>query len=575
MNQVMRRFAAPVAALVMAVMLAAAPAARAEITNKDYVKIRDEMKALYMVQGLLSWAVRTQGERSVFEQSYKGHEALFSKKSIDVVNGVLKDKKLSADDRLAAQFMKNALVLEYVALDTAHFDDEINNTESGATVDVPWEKEPVAYRQLDVLLDQEEDPARRETLQELQAMVWRDKLNPIYERQQKRIEELTRILGYSSIVAISQDLRNVDLPALISKSQAIIQETDELYRTLFAAQVKDILDKDVSEFRRSDTGFFASVPGFKQFFPAELTIPAFLDFIEGMGLSMTTAAGTEITVDDALRDKKEARAACYSITVPDDIRITVKPSGGIPDFETFFHEGGHALHFANSTDPAWEFQQLGNNAMTEAYAGFFENMWSEPAWLMHYREFVKLYNKFQSPADRVPVMTDADIAKLIRNRVFWHLYFVRRYNGAKLLYESVLNGGDPSLWKKYYNGQTGDLHQVYRVLFSDAYGYELTDIESLRFRTDVDAYFYSADYARSFLAKAQMHEYVRAQFGDEWFKDPRAGAFLKGLWARNNALQVEDVAAAMGMKPTDPDIYIKHIHRLLDAADSLDAAAKP
>ena len=552
--------------------LTGAPA-RAEIQNEQYKKIRDEMKALYIVQSLLSWAERTQGERSVFEQSYKGHEDLFSKQSIAVVDKVLKGK-LSEDDRLAATFLKNALVLEFVALDTAHFGDEINNTETGATVQVPWEKEPVPYRQLDVLLDQEEDPARRVQLQELQAMVWKEKLNPIYEKEQKRVEALTRQLGYPSVVAISQALRNVDLKALIGTSQAIIKQTDSMYRELFAEQVKLVLGKDASEFRRSDTGYFSSVPGYKKFFPPELTIPAFMDFIEGMGLDMSTAAGGEILVDDEPREKKNPRAACYSITVPDDVRITVKPTGGIPDFETFFHEGGHALHFANSASPVWEFQQLGNNAVTESYAGFFEDVWSDPEWLLHYREFVKLYNKFQPPAKRVPVMTDAEIANLIRNRVFWHLYFIRRYNGAKLLYESILHGGDPSLWNAYYKGQTSDLHQVYRTLFSQAYGYELNDIEAMRFRTDVDSYFYSADYARSFLTKAMMHEFVREKFGPRWFRDPRTGEFLKSLWKDANKPQVEDIAAAMNMKPLDPDAVLRGIQFLMDSADKLAASGK-
>jgi hypothetical protein len=563
--------AAMLFALLLALVTALAAPARAEIKNDQYLKIREEMKSLYVVQSLLSWAERTQGERSVFEQSYKGHEDLFSKNSIGVVDKVLKGK-LSDEDRLAAKFMKSALALEYVALDTAHFGDEANNMESQTTVTVPWDKEPVPYRQLDVLLDQEEDPDRRNQLQEIQAMVWKEKLNPIYEREQKRVEELTKELGYSSVAAMSQELRNVDLKSLIDKSQAIIAETDGMYKELFAEQVKDILGKDASEFRRSDTGYFASVPGYKKFFPPELTIPAFMDLIEGMGMDMSTASGGEILVDDAMREKKNPRAACYSITVPDDVRITVKPSGGIPDFETFFHEGGHALHFANSTTPVWEYQQLGNNAVTESYAGFMEDMWSEPEWLLHYREFVKLYNKFQPPAKRVPVMTNEDIAKLIRNRVFWHLYFIRRYNGAKLLYESILHHGDASLWNKYYKGQTSDLHQVYKALFSDAYGYKLTDIESLRFRTDVDSYFYSADYARSFLTKSMMHEYVRVQFGEQWFRDPRAGEFLKSLWAHANSLQVEDVAARMNMKPLDPEISLQHIKRLMDSADALAAA---
>ena len=43
-----------------AAFLAAAPA-RAEITGKNYIAAREEMKAMYIVQSLLSWFTRTQG----------------------------------------------------------------------------------------------------------------------------------------------------------------------------------------------------------------------------------------------------------------------------------------------------------------------------------------------------------------------------------------------------------------------------------------------------------------------------------------------------------------------------------
>lgn len=550
--------------------LAAAPAALAEITDPAYVKVRDEMKAMYLVQGLLSWYTRTQGERSVFTESYKGHESLYTKKTIDMVNNILKNSKgLSDDDKRAAQFMINSLTLEYVGIDTAHFDDEINNAEASATVKLDWLAEPTPYRQISVLMDQEKDPDKRQKIQAAQAQVWKDVLNPIYARQEARVQELAVELGYQGIVPISEQLRNVNLKDLIAKSQKLIKDSDALYREMFPEQVRKVMGIEPEKFTRADIGFFGSVPAYKKFFPPELTIPAFLDFLDGMGLDMKTAAGTDIVIDDELREKKEPRAACYSISVPDDIRMTLKPSGGIPDFETFFHESGHALHFANSTTPVWEFQQLGNNAITESYAIFFENVWGDPQWLMHYREFVKGYNRFQPPAKKVPLMTDAEIGELMRNRLFWDLYFVRRYNGAKLLYESILHNGDKSFYENYYNGQTSDLHQVYKSLFSDAYGFNLTDSDALRFRTDVDGFFYAADYSRAFLLSAQLDQYMRDKFGANWFTNPESGKIMKKVWARSNALQPDELAAELGQKALSPDYFLSRMKYRLDAAGKL------
>ena len=311
------------------------------------------------------------------------------------------------------------------------------------------------------------------------------------------------------------------------------------------------------------------MPNYKKFFPAELAELVFHDFINNMGLDMKSVSGDEIKIDDEPRENKEARAACYSITVPDDVRMTLKPSGGIPDFETLFHESGHAMHFANTTTKVWEFQQLGNNTITETYAGFFETVWGDPEWLLYYREFVKIYNRFQPASKQVPLMTDKDIAHLIRNRVFWELYFARRYNGAKLIYESILHGGDPKLWNAYYKGQTSDLHQVYKTLFSDAYGFQLTDTEALRFRTDVDAFFYAADYSRMFLLAAQIEGYMRTEYSPKWFLNPRAGTLLRELWSHGNDFQDKDLAARLGQQPNDIDYFINRMNYRLDAADKL------
>ncbi|MEW6202110.1 MAG: hypothetical protein AB1546_09055, partial [bacterium] len=332
-------------------------------------------------------------------------------------------------------------------------------------------------------------------------------------------------------------------------------------------EVEWVMGFPLEKFSRADIGYFAQVPYFTPYLPEELVTPSFRLFAEGLGLNFKTAAGTEIYVDEEKRPKKEPRAACYSIHVPRDIRITVKPSGGVSDFETFFHESGHALHFGNTTTDVWEFQELGNNAITEAYAGFFENQWGNPHWLRKFRTLVEDYNRFFGVEKKIPVMTDGDIAKLVRNRAFWNIYFIRRYAGAKLLYESVLHGGDTALYKTYYKGQTGDLQEVYRVLFSDAYGFELTPSDALRFRTDVDPFFYSADYSRSFFLAAQIEEAIEKRFGENWLDNPESGKFLKELWSSGSKLQPDELAQKLGYERVDPVAFSRRVERMLKFAE--------
>ncbi|MCZ6691675.1 MAG: hypothetical protein O7H41_18980 [Planctomycetota bacterium] len=554
----------------LAVFLAAPAIVRAEITEEEKAKLdqlRDECRVLVLIQSKLDWYNRTQGEESITKETYKGHEHLFSKETIQFVDGLI-SRTEDPDEKRRLRFLQGYLLWDYISLRTAHFGDALKNAESNTKVEIEWITEPVSYRDLDGLLDNESDPKKRQELQAAQAGVWKEKLNPILEEEEKKVLELVQEVGYGYI-ELSEKLRFVDLGKLISKSQEFIKKTDGLYRELFAKEVRESLGIEPEEFTRAEIGRLLGAKQFDKFFPPELMVLSFRVFLEGIGIDFGTAAGTEITIDDSLHPKKNPRAACYAMVVPRDVRVTVKPTGGIGDFDTFFHEGGHAIHFANTTTKAWEFQALGNNTTTEGYAEFFAYVWGDPVWLKRYREIVKNYNRY-SGNTTVPLMTDKDIGLLLRKAVLKNLYFVRRYAGAKLLYESILHDGKPELYKAHYDGQTEDLQEVYRVIFGDAYGFELKPMEAMRFRTDVDSFLYSADYSRAYLMAMQLHETLQKQHGDDWYDVKEVGTFLKEkLFRDGTKLQGPEVSKILGFEDIDYGAYGRQIHSRLAASAAL------
>jgi hypothetical protein len=509
--------------------------------------LRKEAQALTLVQGVLGWYTRTVGEPAIAAETYQGHERLFSKESIALVDRAL--KQASGDDQRALQFLKSYLAVEFLNQHTAHFDDEAENAQLKSTVKLSFAEKPVPYKQLELLAGQEADAKRRAEIESVRATVWRDTLNPILERKEAESQKLARELGYPSYVQLSEEYRMVELRPLIAEGRRILEATDPLYKRLLAEVADQELHLPVEKLRRSDLARLRKAPRFEKFFPKELLIPAFSHFLAGIGLDLKTAGGAQIRIDDAPHPLKEPRAACYNLRVPDDIRVTVKPTGGIDDFATFFHEGGHAEHFANSTTKIWEFQQLGSNAATEAFAELFAYSWDDPIWLGRYRKFVEGYNAAHKT--HFPTMSDVEEKQLVRLRVFNGLYFVRRYASAKLVYESVLHGGDSSLWKAAYPGATNDLQELYRKLFERAYGFPLSSEDALRFRTDVDDSFYAADYTRAFALANLMHEGLRARFGADWYGDAKVGAFLKTLYAGGQKIQPAEIARAFGATAVD------------------------
>ena len=437
---------------------------------------------------------------------------------------------------------------------------------------LPWIEKRVTYRDLDVLSCQEKDREKRQKILEATAFIWRE-LNKYHKKIEEKSQQLAKELGYSSYVELSEELKSMDLKHLIETSDKFFKETDEIYQKLLREEVENAGMK-FEEFRRADIGRLHLAPQFEKFFPAELVIPSFKLFIEGMGFDMKTIQGTEIFVHDEPLPKKNPRAACFSIKVPEDIRITIKPSGGIPDFETFFHEGGHALHFANTKEKIWEFKELGNNTATEAYAGLFESIFSNPNWLKKYKEFVTQYNK-KNNRD-IPLMTDEDIGALIRNRIFWDIYFNRRYGRTKLIYETIFHEGDEEMYKEIYKPKTKRLQEIYKDLFSKSYGIPLDETDSLRFRTDVDSFFYAADYCRAFALTCQIEKTLRKKFGERWFENKKAGKFLKKkLWTYGNKLTGEEVSSqVLGYEELDFTALTKRSKRLFKESEKLKAKQK-
>ena len=532
---------APLLTLVAA--LGAAPAPQASTLEA----LREEAAAVVRLQTVLDWYTQTVGEPSIRVLIYKGHERLYSAASLEVVDKALKRKDLGPDERRALQFFKSYLASEALALAAARFDDEAANAALKAEVTLPWEKGKVPYKQLEVLLKTEQDAQRRAAVEKAQTNVWRDVLNPILARKEDETQKLAKRLGYRSYVALAEEARMASLKELLADGNRFMESTDALYRPLLVDLAKKELGMEAAQLRRADMVRMRNAPRFQKYFPKELMRPAFEYFLQGLGLDLKTAAGTTITIDDAQHPLKEPRAACFAVHVPDDIRVAVKPSDGVQDFATFFHEGGHALHFANSTINRWELTYLGPNALTEAWAEVFGKAWGDPHWLRRYRDFVGKYNAQHKT--RIPTMSDAEILELSRIGSFSDFYFLRRYAYAKLIYESVLHGGDPAIWAGVYKEPTNDPMVVYQDVFSRAYGFPLTPDDAQRFRTDVDDTFYAADYARAFGLADLVHEAFRKKLGGasgDWFGNPAVGVELKRLWAGGQKWLPDEVAQQFG-----------------------------
>ena len=552
--------------------IARQPRSNVEARSTYVQALREEMNALGRIQSVRLWYTATQGETPIEGLTWLGHDRLFRRTALEAVDGAQQAPGLAPAEALALRFFRRTLSGQVVQLATARFADQFRAAEDGATVRLPFRDQPVAYNDLQNLIAQEADPERRAQAFAAQNAVRVGQLNPILERKEAAAQEAARQTGFADYVALSEDQRDVHLDALLAAGVVYLQATDALFEKTLDRVSREELGVGREALRVTDLARIWKAPRLAAFFDQALELKALRAFLRGIGLDLRTAGGAEIRIDDALTAKKRPRAFVDPVNPPDDVRLSVKPTGGLDDYQTLFHEAGHAVHFAYATARPVELVSQGYLAPSEAFGEFFRHAFSDPRWLFRYREFLRAQGK--------PVPSNVELAAIERLLALREMEFLRRYAFAKIAYELRLHGRpveeiapalalleDPERAK-------GDLRELYRQLFSRADGFSLSEAESQAYRTDVDETFYAADYSRAFVLGGMMHDAVRRRFGEDWYANPEVGAFLRQqLFAPGTSLSSEDVAERLGF-PRMLDFAAAAVRaaRLCAEADALEKA---
>ncbi len=489
--------------------------------------LRAAAHELVLQQSEMGWRSYVQGDSSDQASLYRKYEYLFTEKSIKMARAAWQTEP-DADQKRALEFFLHYLETEYVGDQTAELNDIETDLEAALPVLVGGKLVP--YRELDGLIANEPDRARRAVLSAEEYRTYRLLNAVILNRLLDKSHRLAKELGYADYLALAVSAKMFDLEDMLAKGREFLDLSEKAYLKLF----DEVSTIPRAEFRRSDISPLLSAKSFDRFFPKDNLMPAAYKLFEGLGLG--EIAHHKIQVDDRPLPTKVPRAACFPIRVPQDVRLTIKPIGGVGDYSALFHEFGHAQHFANSTTPIWEFQQLGTNAVTEAYAYLMESMPERETWLAA--------NTTMTPAERAKFRRQVGLAKL---------YMARRYL-AKVLYETELHRGVAEPQKRY------------QYWLSRAYGFQLTDEESTRYLTDLDSLLYAADYAQAFYLEAMLDTYLRAHFGAAWWTNKKAGEFLQGLWKDANKWTGIELAHKLGFPGFDNKLLFDYIMQVAGEA---------
>jgi hypothetical protein len=318
--------------------------------------------------------------------------------------------------------------------------------------------------------------------------------------------EEMRTLGYAGYVEAITSLSDIDLAALSVSAEQFLNDTKEMFSDSLAWLTRRRIGVISDQLVRADSAWTFRADQYDTAFEPHRLIETACQQMNEMGLDAEQAG--RVRFDTEERDGKQPRAFCVPVRVPEEVYLVIRPFGGHNDYRTFWHELGHAMHFsAPPRDLPFTDRWLGDNSVTEGFAMLWDHLTMNPVWLARYTD-----------------LSSEQVCNLVLELAVQELHMVRRY-AAKLSYELSLHRSDFTSVGAEYAGR-----------LSDATLFEYSEDDYLM---DVDPGFYSARYLRAWQMEARLATTLVEQFGDDWFRNPGAGGFVRELTERGQALPAD------------------------------------
>jgi hypothetical protein len=328
-------------------------------------------------------------------------------------------------------------------------------------------------------------------------------------------------LGARDYPSLREDVTGIPFEKLAEAAAEVLKRTEDAYRDVLSYVLKKVepLLRPLpgGEARRHDLQHALQVPWMDAFFRREDAWPAVTRWLGEWGL--TPNAQGRIRIDDEERPGKASRPFTAVVRVPGEVRLVLQPRGGMDSLGSLLHEMGHAQHRAHVSDTLpMELRRLGDASVTEGYAAVFERLLLSPGWLKRYLD--------------LPTLAARDSTRLA---AFQALTVLRRHC-AKLSYELSLSrrGASAERADEYADSQR-------RALFVEPHpGF---------FLHDVDPQLYVAHYLRGWALETRLTARLTERFNEDFWRNPAAAAWLKGLFARGGTDDADAIATEASGTP--------------------------
>jgi len=469
------------------------------------------------------------GQKNTLEIApiYERYGHLFDRDQLDWLKRELSESSSRSEiDRVSIRRLFTFAVEQFLENAVKRLTAEIGESEAAATVECIGRR--MTFQDSTVAITTESN-------RESRLSIYNARLDVIEASNTLRAERLftlhrtARSLDYSSYVDLFEQLRQLDYSAIATEADSLLSRTEPVYVTRLHEALKRDLEISIDQAQRSDAMYLLHLTGFDERFPQGRMLQVYKETMAGLGIKTDTQPN--IAIDSVPRPRKSPRAFCMPISVPDDIKLVIRPAGGQSDYQSFLHESGHAQQYGwASAQLAPEFKYTGDYALTETYAFLFNHLISDSEWLSVF-------------------MGMKDNAEFVRSVVLSRLVTVRRYV-AKLMYEQRLHVDED------LDGSS----QLYAELQTSSTYFKTGPGE---FLFDLDDSFYSASYLRAWAFEVSLREHLKTRFGSRWWGSRRAGDFLKEIWETGDRYTADQMANEIGIGPIRFDPLIDEFNAVL------------
>jgi hypothetical protein len=476
-------------------------------------------------------------ERSEAAAIVARYADLFTREQLDALRGA-EDAERNEVERERLHRLRKSCEGGLLARELVHMQDEVQNELLAIRIEYRGESMPLRNAQAKLAtLDSYDE---REELGEIHA----DATVTMNERRldvARAAEEMrTDLTGIADPVERSEDDKGISLRQLAE----VLPDGSALVEDVYVQMRDRWLDVILGAERPArpssyHAAYVRRLSPLRDIYSKERATEVCLATLTELGFDL--AGDPNIRTDLEDRPQKTPRPCVIPADPPSVVHLITRPQGGLPDYQGFLHEAGHALHYAGC-DPAlpYTFRALSrDHALTEIYSFLIESITREPGW--HERHFE---------------LSPEQAAENAEATLFLHAFLFRRYV-AKFLFEL-------DFWSRF--PEDGGTSEGYADRLTEATGYVY---RSDGFVADMDAGFYSADYLRAWIRSAQVRAYMLAEVGADWWHNPTTGDLLRKLFWEGTQPSSEEVAGRLGFNPLDLRPLVSE---LKDSTETLGAA---